>query len=241
MKKALVLLLALLIVLSAVTGTALARNHHGIRFEFGEAFHGQHDKAETPTDLPRETPTDRPAQDDEHRHEQDKEHQKPQKPQKPDTATDVVTDTDAQTATDVKEDGVCDSIFDAVVALKKHGHHGKDFRIPLNDDVIKLMEMWIEDAKVYFGFVLREDGEQQEIAMDDITAAPQEMKFITLGDNDADGAVTAGDALNILKHIVNKAPMKHEGRQILSDMNEDDVVAADDALCVLKKVVGKSF
>jgi len=219
MKRVLAIVLALLIVASAVSITVLARGDHSIRFEFKDRFH--HEKGETPTDIP----------DDKGHHNH--------KPQRPESDTDVATDTDVDTDTDA--DDVCDSIYDAVIQLKKHGHHGKDFRIPMNDEIFKLIEMLIEDGKVYFGFRERDDqtGEMQQIAMDNLTDVPQEMKFIVLGDNDADGAITAVDALAILKHVVNKAPMEHEGRRILSDMDEDEAVTANDALQVLKTVVGK--
>ncbi len=126
--------------------------------------------------------------------------------------------------------------------MKHKGHHGKDIRIPLNDWLFRLVEMLTDDAgNVFFGFYVRgqEDAGMQQVDMNDTENLPQDMQFVVLGDTNVDGKVGADDALNILKHVVKKRVMNHEGARFISDMNEDAVVDSADALQVLKKVVGK--
>ncbi len=58
------------------------------------------------------------------------------------------------------------------------------------------------------------------------------------GDPDGNGAVTASDALMILKVVVGKVTMTDEQTE-LGDVDDDSTIAAADALLVLQYVVGK--
>lgn len=220
MKKVLLIVLALAVVCSAFAVTAAGDRRH-TRFEFKDVICGDR----------RETKTDAPEQDKEHH-----EDNRPSKPEKKETPTDVETDTDADFEEQHKD------VFDAILHLKEQGHRGKDIRIPLNDWLIRLVEMLVdEEGKVTFGFYVRgqeADGLQQW-DMTDSAATPDDMQFIVLGDTDVDGDIGADDALNILKHNVGKRVMHHEGARFISDVNEDQAVNAVDALQVLKIVVGK--
>ena len=265
MKKAISLVLALLLAFSVFT-VSFAKEEH--RFHFGweqpdfdfdfdfdfddDHKDDHHQKPATPTDAPDfddHDKQDRPEKP------QDKPNQgRPENPaQRPqggnchpgdENCPDRVTDTDV-TGTDVKD------IFDAIKHLKEKGHHGKDFRLPKSNDKFFIIGMVIkEDGTIEFIFIEKGNehkGEQRfpackdDVTGTDVTAtdAPDGMDFIELGDTDVDGKINAKDALKILKHAVKKAMMEHEGQQFLADMNEDGAIDAKDALKVLRKAVGK--
>lgn len=58
-----------------------------------------------------------------------------------------------------------------------------------------------------------------------------------LGDTDADGSITANDALQILKHVVGGLAMPLD--TFTADCDKDLLITANDALMVLKHVVGQ--
>ena len=58
------------------------------------------------------------------------------------------------------------------------------------------------------------------------------------GDTNADGEVSASDALSVLKHVVGKGKI-NQADLCFSDVNFDYKVDASDALDILKRVVGK--
>lgn len=259
MKKvlALVLAFALIATIAVTMVSAKGKQHFDFGWNFGfdceeaerpQKPNDQQGKPDTNTDCPQEKP-DRPEEQDKPDEGcPDEKPVHPQLPQRPGTdrvesGTDLETNTEIDTDTDVKEPAFRD-IFDVVVELHKRGHHGKNFRIPAFNDLFALLDMVIDGDKVSFGFCRldKEQPEFQEITMGELAdSAPEGMAVIEMGDNNADGKVAANDALEILKHVVGNKPMVQEGRRILSDMNADEAIGADDALCVLKKVVGKSF
>ncbi len=237
MKKALSLILALILTLSVFAVPVMAKEDHRFNFIWGDhdfdfGFDFDDDKKpEKPV-----TDTDAPDHDDD-KDDHQKPQDKPEKPQRP------VTDTDV-TDTDIKD------IFDAIKHMKDNGHHGKEFRMPKTNDKFMIIGMVINaDGSIEFIFVEKgkeDEGEKRFPANNDVTGTdvtgtdvPEDMDFIVLGDTDVDGKVNAKDALNILKHAVKKAVMEHEGQQFLADMDENNVIDAKDALKVLRKAVGK--
>jgi hypothetical protein len=58
------------------------------------------------------------------------------------------------------------------------------------------------------------------------------------GDVDLNGAVSAADALEVLKSVVGKVQL-NETQATVADVNGDGSVNATDALNILQKVVGK--
>ena len=65
------------------------------------------------------------------------------------------------------------------------------------------------------------------------------VEFVTCGDADGNKKVNAVDALTILKHEVQKAPITDELSLLLADFDGNGTVNASDALLTLRKVVGK--
>lgn len=268
MKKALSLILALVMVLSVFT-VALAKDDHRYHFgweqpqfdfdyDFGFDFDNDdddhdkdhHQKPVTPTDAPNNKPEDDKNQQDKPENQQG---QRPENPaQRPEGGTCTPGDENCPdreeptvTETDIKD------IFDAILQLKDKLFQNGKFQMPKSNDKFYIIGMIInEDGTLEFIYVEKgkeDKGEQRlpctpdDVTNTDVTGTdlPDGMDFIELGDTDVDGRVSAKDALMMLKHSVKKALIEHEGQKFLADLNEDGVIDAKDALKALRKAVGK--
>lgn len=225
-------------------------------FDFDDDKEDHHGKPVTPSDAPNGKPQgDKPQQG---KPEVLPNQGRPENvPQRPEGGTCTPGDENCPenqeppvTKTDIND------IFDAILHLKDKGFHGGNFHMPKSNDKFFVVGMIInDDGSVEFVFIEKgkEDKGPQRFPAhkDDVTGTdvtgtdvtgtdiPDGMDFITMGDTDVDGKVNAKDALQILKHIVKKAIMAHEGQKFLADMNADTIIDAKDALHVLRKSVGK--
>ncbi len=217
----------------------------------------QPEKPATPTDAPNGKPENDKSENDKPQQEkpQDKPNQeRPENPaQRPEGGTCTPGDEncpDRVTDTDVSNTAIT-NVFDLIEQLKDKLQQLKDFLFPKSNDTFYIVGMVVkEDGSIEFVYVEKgkeDKGEQRlpackdDVTGTDVTATdiPEGMDFITLGDTDVDGKVSAKDALQILKHTVKKAVMEHAGQQFLADVNEDGVIDAKDALKALRKAVGK--